>query len=381
LASKNKQGAQSGAGAGAPRRRPAMAAMAAMGPMTMPATTRSPARWLEVSIRATAEAAEALSALFEQSGSGGVVVEPELQVGEEVDEVVPAPGAFSVLRTYLPEGGDLERRRRKIEETVGVLRAFDLAPMGELSFRWISEEDWANAWKRHYAVQRIGRHWVVKPRWQTYSPRAGDLVLDLDPGMAFGTGLHPTTQLVLECLEDLAAGGSVAGQTLLDLGTGSGILAIGAARLGARGVLALDVDRVAVSAATDNVAQNGLAEAIVVQRGTLGEDVEGLEPVPGLDVEDAFDGIMANIVARVIGSRAPALARALRPGGWLLASGIIADRESEASRPLEASGLVVEERRQRGDWVTLSCRLPRLPRLPRPPQPPRPPGIEDASAG
>jgi ribosomal protein L11 methyltransferase len=111
-----------------------------------------------------------------------------------------------------------------------------------------------------------------------------------------------------------------------------------------------------------------------VQRGTLGEDAEGLEPVPGLDVEDAFDGIMANIVARVIGSRAPALARALRPGGWLLASGIIADRESEASGPLEASGLVVEERRQRGDWITLRCRLPQQP------QQPQQPGTEDASA-
>ena len=132
-----------------------------------------PARWLEVSIRASAEAAEALNALFERSGHGGVVVEPELRPGPEVDQAVPAPGAFSLLRTYLPEGADLPARRRQIEESVGVLRAFDLAPMGDLGFRWIGEEDWAEAWKRHYAVQRIGRHWVIKPRWQAYTPRAG----------------------------------------------------------------------------------------------------------------------------------------------------------------------------------------------------------------
>ena len=315
-----------------------------------------PARWLEVSIRATAEAAEALTALFEQVGHGGVVVEPELVAGGEVDEVVPAPGAFATLRTYIPEGLDLDARRRRIEESVGVQRAFDLAPMDELTFRWISEEDWANAWKRHYAVQRIGRRWVIKPRWQEYAPRTGDLVLDLDPGMAFGTGLHPTTQLVLEALEDLDAGGEVDGTQLLDLGTGSGILAIGAARLGAADVLALDVDEVAVTAARENVARNGLQGVVRVERGTLGEEAPGFVPVPGYELEAAVDGALVNIVARVIGERAPAIARALRPGAWLVASGIIADRESEASGPLRDCGLRLERRTERGDWVTLVCR-------------------------
>jgi ribosomal protein L11 methyltransferase len=315
-----------------------------------------PTRWLEVSIRATAEAAEALTALFEKAGHGGVVVEPELAPGVEVDEVVAAPGAFATLRTYIPEGIDLEPRRRRIEESVGVLRAFDLAPMEELTFRWIGEEDWANAWKRHYAVQRIGRRWVIKPRWQAYTPLPDDLVLDLDPGMAFGTGLHPTTQLVLESLEDLAEGGEVDGTRLLDLGTGSGILAIGAARLGAADVLALDVDEVAVTAARENVAQNGLHTVVRVERGTLGEEAPGFVPVPGFDLVAAVDGALVNIVARVIGERAPAIARALRPGAWLVASGIIADREGEAAGPLEANGLRVQRRRQRGDWVTLVCR-------------------------
>jgi ribosomal protein L11 methyltransferase len=313
-------------------------------------------RWLEVSIRATAEAAEALNALFERVGHGGVVVEPELRPGAEVDEAVPDPAGFAVLRTYLPEGRDLAERRRRIEESVGILRAFDLAPMGDLTFRWIGEEDWAEAWKRHYAVQRIGRRWVIKPRWQALRPSPEDLVLDLDPGMAFGTGLHPTTQLVLECLEDLADAGAVAGRDLLDLGTGSGILAIGAARLGARSVLALDVEEVAVRVATRNVAQNGVAGQVSVRLATIGEDEEGVAPVPGIEPREAFDGALVNIVARVIARRAPALARALRPEAWLVASGIIAEREAEAGDALAAAGVEVERRLQRGDWVTYLCR-------------------------
>jgi ribosomal protein L11 methyltransferase len=315
-----------------------------------------PARWLEVSIRATAEAAEAVSALFEQVGHGGVVIEPELAQGHDEDDAVPAPGGFAVLRTYLPEGAALDAQRARLERAIGVLRAFNLAPMDELQFRWLSEDDWANAWKRHYTVQRIGRRWVIKPQWQEYTPRPGDLVIELDPGMAFGTGLHPTTQLVLEALEERAERGEVAGKSLLDLGTGSGILAIGAARLGAASVLALDVDGVATSAATRNVAANAVADVVTVQQATLGAPVEGAMPVPGLAYQAAFDGILANIVTRVIAERAAPLAAALRPQGWLVASGIIADREAEASTALEAHGLSIERRRQRGDWVALECR-------------------------
>jgi ribosomal protein L11 methyltransferase len=161
-------------------------------------------RWLEVSIRASAEAVEALTPVFERWGHGGVVIEPEFAPQkDETDELRPALGAFSLLRTYLPETKETEARRHSIEEAVSLLRAFDLAPMGELDCRWIDEEDWANAWKRHYSVLRIGRRWVIKPRWQEYAPQAGDRVIEMDPGMAFGTGQHPTTQLVLELLEAL----------------------------------------------------------------------------------------------------------------------------------------------------------------------------------
>ena len=278
-----------------------------------------PRRWLEVSIRAAAEAAEALAALFERHGHGGVAIEPEVAQGRDADEVVPAAGAFSVLRTYLPDGGEVASRRQKIEEAVGILRAFELAPMDDLRFRWLDEEDWATAWKRHYQVQRIGRRWVVKPRWQAYAPRPDDVIIDLDPGMAFGTGLHPTTQL------------------------------------------ALDVDEVAVEAAAQNAAANGCGGTVAVRRATLGEGVDGVAPVAGLALRETFDGVLANIVARVIAERAPDIAAALRPDGWLVAGGVIAAREAEAAAALEANDLCAERRRVRGDWVTLQYRKPLAP--------------------
>jgi ribosomal protein L11 methyltransferase len=316
-----------------------------------------PGKWLELSIRASAEAAEALTPVFEKAGHGGVVIEPEFAPQkDETDELRPALGEFSRLRAYVPEGKETAARRKAVEDAVGLLRAFELAPMGELETRWIDEEDWANAWKHHYAVMRLGRRWVIKPPWQEYAPLPTDRVIEMDPGMAFGTGQHPTTQLVLELLEDLDDQGEVVGKELLDLGTGSGVLAIGAVRAGARHVLALDVEEVAARAAAENAARNGATNAIDVRHATLGAGIDGVVPVPGIGREAAFDGAFANIVARVIAERAPALARALRPGAWLVASGIIAEREHEAADALAANGLVTERREQRGDWVALLCR-------------------------
>jgi ribosomal protein L11 methyltransferase len=324
-----------------------------------PSTLSRPrARWLEASIRATAEAAEALAALFDQASGGAVVVEPDLVRGEEADESLPDPSGYSRLRAYLPDDAALASRRETLESRVGLLRAFDLAPMDELEFRWVDEDDWANAWKRHYAVQRVGRAWVIKPEWQAYDPAPGDRILELDPGMAFGTGLHPTTQTVLTCLEHLDDAGDVAGRAVLDLGTGSGILAVGAVRLGASPVHAWDVDPIAVTAAAHNARLNGVGECVEVELATLGDPIAATTPVPGHTPQSAYDGILANIVARVIAERATALAAALRPGGWLVTSGIIADRESIAADALIAAGLNQVARHERGDWVTLVWRRP-----------------------
>jgi ribosomal protein L11 methyltransferase len=287
-----------------------------------------------------------------------VVVEPDLVSGVEADESYPDPSGYGRLRAYIPDDAALASRRATLESRVGLLRAFDLAPMGELEFKWVDEDDWANAWKRHYAVQRVGRAWVIKPEWQAYNAAPGDRILQLDPGMAFGTGLHPTTQAVLTCLEDLDDAGDVAGRAILDLGTGSGILAVGAALMGASPVHAWDVDPIAVTAAAHNARLGGVGDLIDVELATLGDSIAATTPVPGRTPESAYDGILANIVARVIADRATALATALRPGGWLVTSGIIADREKVATDALLAADLIQVARHVSGDWVTIVWRRP-----------------------
>jgi ribosomal protein L11 methyltransferase len=215
-----------------------------------------------------------------------------------------------------------------------------LYPIPAPSFRAVQEEDWANAWKEHYKPLRIGRHLVVCPAWETVDRRPGDILLRMDPGMAFGTGLHPTTRMCLEVLETR----TLSGMDVLDMGTGSGILAIAAARLGARSVLALDTDQVAVESAGENCALNDVAESVVVRRGSLAD----LEPF------HQWDLILANILAPVlIEMLRDGVAAHLRPGGAMVLSGIIEDQTSEVEAALESQGLVLLERLQINDWVAL----------------------------
>jgi ribosomal protein L11 methyltransferase len=238
-----------------------------------------------------------------------------------------------------------------------------IRPVGELVMRQVEEEDWANAWKEHFQVHRVGQRTVIVPGWRQYEPVPGDLVITLDPGMAFGTGLHPTTRLCLIALEERVR----PGQSILDLGTGSGILAIAAARLGAGSVVALDTDAVAVQAARANVAANGVQETVRVDQGTLGtgarpahQDRRSPDRRPAAVLPTSrpatFDLVVANIIAQVLVDLAPALAAALAPGAPLIASGIINERETDVAAALVAHGLTVEERKAEGDWVLLVAR-------------------------
>ncbi len=241
------------------------------------------------------------------------------------------------------------------------------APVGPLRVQQLEEQDWADAWKQYYTIQRIGERAVVVPSWLEYEAQPGDLVLRLDPGMAFGTGLHPTTQLCVAALERYARPGS----QVLDLGCGSGILAITAAKLGAGAVLALDTDPIAVDATRENVARNDVADRVHVAVGSLGGGEalghwlgESFVSSPLSVVADdkprttdqgprTFDLIVANIIARVLAVLAQDLAAALAPGGVLIASGIIDEREEEVALAFAAAGLVPRERHQEGDWVAL----------------------------
>jgi ribosomal protein L11 methyltransferase len=317
-----------------------------------------PGQWLELAVEAGPEAAEALYAIFHRWGHGGVAVEvphlpPALDEQTWAAAPDPLPGTAVVIKTYVPVGPALESCRQGLEQDLWHLQAFGLGAIGPLQTRIVAEQDWAEAWKAHYQVQRIGSHFVIKPSWREYRPQPGDVVLELDPGMAFGTGLHPSTQLCLLALEHHPPAGAL----VLDLGTGSGILALGAARLGARQVVALDLDPVAVDAATANVRRNGLDGVITVAEGTL--DYTGtprLTPGGSAGIRSGpFDVVLANIVASVIIELAPGLAAACRRGGLLVASGILEDRLPQVQQALDAHGFTSLGVTRSADWVAVTA--------------------------
>jgi ribosomal protein L11 methyltransferase len=334
-----------------------------------------PVIWLELSVACDGEAVESVSELLARYGyNGGVAIEPPIIPGDDGPEYQYDPTRPVTVRTYLALDETAEETRARIEQGLWLLGM--IRPVGPLQVRQIEEEDWANAWKQYYTIQRIGARIVIVPSWLDYQPSPDDLTLRLDPGMAFGTGLHPTTQLCLLELEQRVT----PGMDVLDLGCGSGILSIAAARLGAARVLALDTDPIAVEATRANAALNDVADGIIAVEGSLGRGAafgHWLRPDAGSGAVAAyagappllpaslpsdplpqFDLVVANIIARVLVAVAPDFAVALRPGGILISSGIIADREPDVIAAYAAVGLEAVSRRQEGDWVALVHRKP-----------------------
>jgi ribosomal protein L11 methyltransferase len=326
--------------------------------------------WLELSVDVDPEAVESVSELLARYGyNGGVVVDQPIIPGADGPEYTYDTSRPVTLRTYLPRDARAEEARARLEQALwhfGRMR-----PVGPLRVQELEEQDWADAWKQHYTVQRIGERSVIVPSWLEHAAQPGDIVLRLDPGMAFGTGLHPTTQLCVALLERYVRPG---GRTL-DLGCGSGILAIAAAKLGAGAVLALDTDPVAVAATRENVARNNVDGQVHVAEGSLGggaalghwlygtrNEERGTmnhaseDPQRSSFLVHRFDLIVANIIARVLAALAADMAGALAPGGALIASGIIAERETEVVEAFATAGLAPIERRQEGDWVALVYR-------------------------
>ena len=302
-------------------------------------------RWLELSVEADAEAVEAVSEILSRVASGGTSVEPAFDLVDEGLDARVDPGRPSVVRAYVParDRGAAERAAADAAEALGHLQAFGLRPIGEVTTRLVHEADWAEAWKAHFPVIRVGRRIVIKPTWRRHRAKAGDVVIALDPGMAFGTGLHPTTRLCLVALEWLADRGRLDGARVLDVGCGSGILSIAAAKLGAKGVFAVDTDPIAVEATAANASRNGLSEVIRAGVGSV--------PTDGVP----FDIVCANLIASLLVDLAPALAAQLRRDGTIVASGIFADRLSEVRVAFARARLDVGEVWDEGDWVALEA--------------------------
>ncbi len=295
--------------------------------------------WVEVTVEASAEVSEAASAILHELRSGGIVEERR-------------PRGRCRFRCYLPPSRLLSTTLRAIRARVHGLRAFGLDPGSvRVAHRRVRGRRWATAWRRQVPPVRVGSVFV-RPSWVRVRPPAGSVVVDIDPGMAFGTGLHPSTQLCLRALPEALsprANPSRSGRALppsrrsrtvvYDVGTGSGILAIAAARLGAGRVWAVDNDPVAVAVARGNVRRNRVAEAVRVARG------DGLDPARG-----QADVILMNIVADTVIGLLPAARRRLRPGGACIASGIVAGRVRDVLRAARAGGFRRRRTLRSGEW-------------------------------
>ena len=304
--------------------------------------------WLELAVVADLEAVEAVSEILTRYAPAGTSVEPGFVLVDEglsarIDATQPA-----TVRAYLP-GADTTAARAAVEgarTALGHLQAFGLRPIGDLRVSVVLESDWAHAWKMHFPVLRVGRRLVIRPTWRRHrdARSAEDVVVALDPGMAFGTGLHPTTRLCLAGIERWADEGRLTvDRRVLDVGVGSGILAIAAVKLGLGRALGVDTDPIAIEATERNAALNHVARRVRARRGSI---PSGAPP---------FDLVLANLIASVLVALAPALWAELAPGGRLLASGIFVDRQDEVRHAFDDAGLQVVRDDREGEWVLLEA--------------------------
>lgn len=306
-------------------------------------------KWSEICVHTTQLAVEAVSNLLHEVGAQGVVIEDvedfdrmmaEDHFGEVWDvsdrEAYPTSGVY--VKAYVPASSDFQDVLTNLKKEIEALRRlFDIGT-GEVTVAEIDEEDWAHSWKQYYKPVKISEQLTIVPLWEEYTPQPEENVILLDPGMAFGTGTHPTTMLCIQAIENYITPGA----QVIDVGTGSGVLSIAAAKLGADDVLALDLDAVAVEAARQNVETNGVGSTVEVDTGDLLKGVDG-----------EYDLVVANILADVILLFIEDAYERVKTGGYFITSGIIEEKRPEVSAALVAAGFEIEETRMMEDWVAI----------------------------
>lgn len=303
--------------------------------------------WIEIAVTVSSVGEEAVTDLFYRIGSKGVVVEAPELIKEYVASGIWDYHIFEdleltgncVIKGYFPEDEHLSPKLVSLREELLILK--DLFPEWtvEADSVMVKEEDWANEWKRYFKPVRVGHHFLIKPTWEDVVPSEGDVIIQIDPGMAFGTGTHPTTVLCLVALEDLVHEGT----EVFDIGTGSGILAVGAAKLGGI-VQAGDIDPLAVRIARQNTTLNKIEDKIKVEAGNLGEVFSG-----------KADVVIANIIADIIIELLSDLPMLMKPDGVFLASGIIDTREADVLDAMSKAGLRCIGRLEDAGWVLIKA--------------------------
>ncbi|MET3504852.1 ribosomal protein L11 methyltransferase [Halalkalibacter oceani] len=305
-------------------------------------------KWSEFSIHTTEEAVEPICNILHEAGASGVVIEDPLDLVKEwgihygeIYQLSPDdyPEEGVRIKAYFPVNSFLAETIEEIKEAINGLLVYDFdLGHNHVQIVEVDEEDWATAWKKYYKPVKVSKSITITPTWETYTPQEGETIIELDPGMAFGTGTHPTTVLCIQALDRTVKGG----EKVVDVGTGSGVLSIAAAKLGAEQVLALDLDDVAVVSARQNIALNQLEAKISVKQNNLLQGISG-----------TFDIVVANILAEIVVQCIQDAAAILKPGGSFITSGIIKRKKQEVKDALLEGGFTINEVVEMEDWVAI----------------------------
>lgn len=304
-------------------------------------------KWKEISVLTEGICIEAIAGIFHRLGSGGVVIEDPQAARKYINQEEWNPKLvspdfleheFVLIKAYFMED------REVLEELQNCLEIvkdnFNIEC--KVFVDEVKDEDWESSWKKYYHHFKIGERLVIKPSWEDYQPQNGEVVIDIDPGMAFGTGIHASTRFCMKFIDNYVKGG----ERLIDAGCGSGILSIAAAKLGASQVLAMDMEELSVKIARENVELNGLEDVITVRLGDIVEEIKASEA----------DIIAANITAEVVIGLIPEAAKVLKSGGYFFGSGIVDSRWPGVEKELKTQGFVIEQLLTDVDWIGVAAR-------------------------
>jgi len=309
--------------------------------------------WMELTIKTTTEATEAVANILYDAGVKGVVIEDpkdfdfanqDQKSWDYVDEeLYTFDFEGAMIKGYLPKSEGVGDEIQLIKHSIAYLPHYGLdIGEGTVEIKEVKDEDWSNTWKQYYKPTRIGNNIIIKPEWEKYDKEPGDIIIEMNPGMAFGTGTHETTTMCIEALEEVVTNEDL----IFDIGCGSGILGVVAAKLGAKKVVAVDFDEVAVGVARDNVTKNQVADRVSVFHGNLMNNID-----------EKGDVILVNIIADVIITMAPDFRHYLKSSGTLITSGIILEKIEPVKKALKAHNIEVYKTVKKGEWAALYGRL------------------------
>ncbi len=312
-------------------------------------------KWYEIRVNTTDEASDAVSEMLTTMGAGGVAIKDPFDIKKEIlkpntldyadDEFLESLGEDVIIQAYFQSGNNIDELLKKINDGLGNISQFLDVGKGLEGYGEVDDEDWSTAWKKYYKPLQLTERIVIKPTWEDYSPKGNEIIIQMDPGMAFGTGTHETTQMCSILLDKYMKDDT----QVLDIGCGTGILSIIAAKLGAKTVEAIDIDEVAVKVARENIELNQEISKVSAYKAILSDLKQE---------EHKYDIIVANIIANVIIDLSSLIPYYLKKESLFITSGIIKERKQEVIDACEKNGMSRIETLEMGEWVAMVFKCP-----------------------